>query len=54
MKEEGFGLENVNKRIKLYFGKEYGLYIQSKYREGTQVVARIPLKNSIEVAEEQN
>ena len=48
MKEEGFGLENVNKRIKLYFGKDYGLYVQSKYQEGTQVVAKIPLKNNIE------
>ena len=48
MKEGGFGLENVHRRIKLYFGKEYGLYIQSKYLEGTQVVARIPLKNNLE------
>ncbi|MBN1303265.1 MAG: sensor histidine kinase, partial [Anaerolineales bacterium] len=40
----GFGLENVHKRIKLYYGKQYGLYIQSEYNAGTQVIARIPLQ----------
>jgi two-component system sensor histidine kinase YesM len=44
LKEAGFGLENVNKRIKLYYGKQYGLYVQSEYLGGTQVVARIPLQ----------
>lgn len=44
LKEGGFGLENVNKRIKLYYGKQYGLYVQSEYLAGTQVVARIPLQ----------
>jgi two-component system sensor histidine kinase YesM len=38
----GFGLENVNKRIKLYYGKEYGLSIKSHYRGGTQVTVAIP------------
>ena len=47
MQEGGFGLENVNKRIKLYFGKQYGLNIQSKYMEGTRVTARIPLKKNL-------
>jgi len=46
--EGGFGLENVNKRIKLYYGREYGLYIQSEYQGGTQVVARIPLQKNLE------
>ncbi len=44
MQEGGFGLENVHKRIQLYFGKQYGLVIKSKYLEGTLVIARIPLK----------
>jgi two-component system, sensor histidine kinase YesM len=48
LKEGGFGLENVNKRIKLYYGKQYGLYVQSEYLGGTQVVARIPLKYQLE------
>jgi two-component system sensor histidine kinase YesM len=46
--EGGFGLENTNRRIKLYYGKDYGLYIQSEYMVGTQVVARIPLRSSME------
>ena len=48
LNEGGFGLANVNKRLKLYYGKQYGLYIQSEYLEGTQVVARIPLQNNLE------
>lgn len=48
VKEGGFGLENVNKRIKLYYGKQYGLYVQSEYLGGTQVVARIPLQYHLE------
>jgi two-component system sensor histidine kinase YesM len=48
LEEGGFGLENVNSRIKLYYGKEYGLYVQSEYQGGTQVVARIPLQKDLE------
>ncbi len=32
--EAGFGIDNVNKRIKLYYGKQYGLSIRSEYRVG--------------------
>ncbi len=45
---EGFGLANVNKRIKLYYGKEYGLSIESQYQEGTRVTVVIPLQENIE------
>jgi two-component system sensor histidine kinase YesM len=45
LKEGGFGLVNVNKRVKLYYGKQYGLYIQSEYLAGTQAVVRIPLQD---------
>ncbi|MFN2187580.1 MAG: sensor histidine kinase, partial [Candidatus Promineifilaceae bacterium] len=41
----GFGLPNVNKRIKLYYGNQYGLSIQSQYRAGTQVTVTIPESN---------
>lgn len=47
-KESGFGLENVNKRIKLYYGKEYGLSVQSRFQEGTRVTVTIPLLDSPE------
>ena len=37
-----YGLYNVNARIKLNFGDEYGLTIDSKYEEGTTVTIRLP------------
>jgi len=42
--EAGFGIDNVNKRIKLYYGKQYGLSIRSEYRVGTCVTLLIPAK----------
>jgi two-component system sensor histidine kinase YesM len=38
------GLKNVDARIKLYFGKEYGLELTSKEAEYTRVIVRIPYK----------
>ncbi len=38
----GVGLVNVNRRIQIYFGNEYGLNIQSEPDEGTTVTIRIP------------
>jgi sensor histidine kinase YesM len=37
------GLYNVNRRIKLYFGVEYGLQLESRVGEGTDVTIRLPL-----------
>ena len=42
--EGGFGLYNVNERIKLYYGKQYGLSIESEYQKGTRVSLEIPLQ----------
>jgi two-component system, sensor histidine kinase YesM len=42
--ESGFGLDNVNKRIRLYYGKPYGLSVQSEYATGTCVTLVIPAK----------
>lgn len=53
LKESGFGLENVNKRIKLFYGKEYGLSIDSHYLEGTRVTVAIPLKNGLNSPKEE-
>lgn len=39
------GINNVNQRIKLYFGKEYGLQINSKIGVGTTVILHIPQVN---------
>ncbi len=40
----GFGLANVNKRIKLNYGNMYGLDIQSKKGEGTDITIKIPAR----------
>jgi two-component system sensor histidine kinase YesM len=38
----GVGLVNVDKRIRILFGKEYGLTVVSEPDEGTEVTIRIP------------
>jgi two-component system sensor histidine kinase YesM len=40
----GFGLANVNKRIKLNYGTTYGLEIKSKKGEGTEIQIKIPAR----------
>ena len=40
----GFGLANVNKRIKLIYGNDYGLSIQSKKGEGTDIMIKFPAR----------
>jgi len=37
-----YGLYNVNERIRLNFGEEYGITIESNYGEGTTVSVRLP------------
>ena len=39
----GFGLRNIDERIKLAFGESYGLRVRSKYGIGTQVSIFLPL-----------
>ncbi len=41
-KGSGIGFGNVNERIELYFGKGYGLRIESEPDEGTTVIIHIP------------
>lgn len=38
----GIGIRNVNDRLKIYFGKEYGLHITSQLDVGTRVEIRMP------------
>ncbi len=40
---KSIGLENVNRRMKLFYGSSYGVEIESRYDEYTKVVVRIPL-----------
>ncbi len=42
LKHHGVGVKNVNERIKLYFGPEYGVTFESKVGEGTRVTIKIP------------
>lgn len=41
-----YGLYNVNERIRLDFGVEYGIFIDSEYGNGTTVSIKLPLKTS--------
>lgn len=47
----GIGVKNVNERIKLYFGEEYGLSIESEPDEGTTVRIHLPVVPYSEAAE---
>ena len=38
----GIGIKNVNDRLKIYFGKSYGLHITSEPDIGTCVEIRMP------------
>ena len=38
----GIGIKNVNDRLKIYFGADYGITIDSVPDEGTRVVIRMP------------
>ncbi|NLK27344.1 MAG: sensor histidine kinase [Clostridiales bacterium] len=47
-KHEGYGVKNVQDRIKIYYGDNYGLTIQSELNKGTTVIIRIPkLQNGV-------
>lgn len=43
--EDHIGIYNVNQRIKIVFGKEYGLSIESEENLGTEVLIKIPMVN---------
>lgn len=40
-KSHGYGVQNIDRRIKLYCGQEYGLTYYSPHRKGTTVVIRL-------------
>ena len=40
---EGYGIYNVNERIKLYYGEEYGLRLESKKGCWTRAAIRVPM-----------
>ncbi|MDD3251019.1 MAG: sensor histidine kinase [Lachnospiraceae bacterium] len=49
----GIGVKNVNERIRLYFGEEYGLTIESEPDEGTCVSIHLPATSYQEIMEKE-
>lgn len=50
----GIGVKNVNERIRLYFGEQYGLSIQSEPDEGTRIDIRLPAVSCQEIVMREN
>ena len=47
-KTGGVGFQNVDKRIKFYYGKNYGVFINKGNKtEGAEVIIKIPFKSSL-------
>jgi two-component system sensor histidine kinase YesM len=42
-REEGYGIRNVNERIRLHYGETYGVSIFSEHESGTIVEIKLPL-----------
>ena len=40
--KSGYGLYNVNERIHILFGAQYGIFVESEYGFGTEVYIKIP------------
>jgi two-component system, sensor histidine kinase YesM len=57
--ESGFGIGNVNKRIRLYYGKQFGVTVKSEYNTGTCVSLVVPatredsIQNGSSIAEQE-
>lgn len=49
----GIGVKNVNERIRLYFGNEYGLSIESEPDEGTTIRIHLPAVDYREIQEKE-
>ena len=43
----GIGIKNIDERIKLFFGEEFGLSVISEPNEGTTVIIRIPYESRL-------
>lgn len=47
--DSGYGIYNVNERIKLCYGDSYGLSLESQYKRGTRATIRIPVHTTEEI-----
>ncbi|MFP7296832.1 sensor histidine kinase [Neobacillus niacini] len=43
-RKKGYGLFNVNERIKLTHGSQFGIGIESEYQKGTTIIASLPIQ----------
>ena len=43
-KKEEYGIKNINKRIKLHYGNDYGLSYESEQDRGTTVYIKFPVQ----------
>ena len=41
------GLKNIHQRIRLYYGKDYGLTLRSEPNRGTTVIIHLPYREDI-------
>ncbi|HZH58928.1 MAG TPA: histidine kinase [Metabacillus sp.] len=48
-RDSSFGLINVHARIAMIFGESYGLKVNSKVHEGTEVIVKLPMVTEEEV-----
>lgn len=47
----GIGLRNIHERLRILFGPEYGLQIESQSGRGTQVTFQVPKRTATSIAE---
>lgn len=48
----GYGLTNVQERLRLFFGESYGLTVYSEQGKGTKIEIRLPLRTTIQIERE--
>ena len=46
--EDSIGLGNVNRRIRLFYGDDYGIRINSQCGEGTNIQIELPVRRQSE------
>ncbi|WP_173917218.1 sensor histidine kinase [Halobacillus sp. Marseille-Q1614] len=46
-KSSGIGINNINERIKMMYGEDYGITIKSEAGKGTEVVIKVPFTNEM-------
>ena len=44
----GIGIHYVQERLELLYGKQYGVSVNSRLQEGTEVIIRLPANRSEE------